>query len=269
MIALPYFAPDPVLFSLGPVHIKWYGLSYVMGIFCGWAYAHYLVKRKIFPFSALLIDEFVPWVTIGIVAGGRLGEVLFYNPSYYISHPLEIFYLWQPGMSFHGGLLGVCIATLWFCRRHRISIVYFLDFVSVCVPFGLFFGRLANYINGELVGRITDVPWAIIFPHAGPHPRHPSQLYEALLEGVLLFLILNFFTRRVRWVHQTPGTLSGLFSLCYGVMRCFVEVFREPDTHIGYMIGGTTWGQWLSVPLILFGLILIGRGWKNSNATTP
>jgi len=224
-----------------------------MGIIIGWQYCQFLIKKGRFSIEKHHLDSFIPWATLGIIAGGRLGHVLLYNPSYYFSHPLQIFAIWHPGMSFHGGFVGVAIALIWFCKRHKIPRFSFIDLIATGVPFGLFFGRLANYINAELVGRPTDAPWATVFPGAGPLARHPSQLYEALLEGILLWCILAWLTFKTDYAQKRPGVILGMFMVVYGASRIFAECFREPDANIGFLIGGTTWGQWLSIPMIIAG----------------
>lgn len=254
MLILPYPALDPVAFKLGSLSIHWYGLAYVTGILLGWRYCVMLLSRLHLPFQKKDVDDFVPLATLGIVAGGRLGHVLFYNLNYYLHKPWEIFYIWRPGMSFHGGLLGVVLVTILFTRQRRIPLLAFGDILSAAAPIGLFFGRLANFINGELFGRPSTVSWAMIFPGGGPLPRHPSQLYEAFFEGIVLFCVLLFFSIKKRWPEKKPGGQTGLFLAGYGIVRIIVECFREPDVQIGYLIGGTTLGQWLSFPLVVIGL---------------
>jgi phosphatidylglycerol:prolipoprotein diacylglycerol transferase len=205
------------------------------------------------------MDDYVTWVTLGIILGGRLGYVLFYKPGYYLHHPLEALMVWQGGMAFHGGALGVIIATWWFCRREKLDWVAFADRVVVVVPIGIFFGRLANFINGELWGRAADVPWAMVFPGDPQQlPRHPSQLYQAGLEGLALFLLLITLCAIPRLRART-GFLSGAFLAGYGVARLAGEIFREPDAHLGFLVGGATMGQLLSVPMVLAGAWLMWR----------
>ncbi len=254
---------DPVAFSLGPISIYWYGIAYVAGILLGWQYARYLIPRFSNNITLKDLDDFVFWATIGIILGGRLGYVLFYNPMEYLTKPWEIFYLWHAdstfglrGMSFHGGLVGVAIAVIWFCIRRKISILAFGDIIASATPIGLFFGRIANFINAELYGKVTDVPWAVIFPNAGPNPRHPSQLYEAILEGLVLFIALFGIEYWTNMRRTRPGFQFAIFLIGYGLARVFIELFRQPDHHIGYLVGGTTIGQLLSSPLLLIGALL-------------
>ena len=249
---LTYPQIDPVLVSIGPLSIRWYGLAYVAGILLGWQCCRYLAKRGFFDVKPEDMDDFIPWATLGIIAGGRLGEVFFYNTAHYLSNPLEILYIWQPGMSFHGGFLGVVLAGIFFVRARRIRWRTFGDLLSVGTPIGLFFGRIANFINGELYGRMTDSSLGMVFPHGGPFPRHPSQLYEAALEGLLLFAVL-FVLARTTLPKRAPGLLMGVFFLGYGLARTFAELFREPEAASGFIIGELTMGQLLSFPLIAVG----------------
>jgi phosphatidylglycerol---prolipoprotein diacylglyceryl transferase len=256
VIAFPVI--DPVLVEIGPFAIRWYALAYIAGIVIGWRLARRLVQWAPKVATAEQMDDYVTWVTLGIIAGGRLGYVLFYRPGYYVTAPWEALYVWQGGMSFHGGALGVIIATWWFGRRNSLDWVAFADRVVCVVPIGLFFGRLANFINGELWGRVTDVPWAMVFPTGGPEPRHPSQLYQAGLEGACLFILLMVLARSER-IRARPGVLSGAFLAGYGVARSLGELFRQPDAHLGFLVAGATMGQLLSVPMILAGAWLILR----------
>lgn len=258
---LTYPTIDPIAFSFGPVEIRWYGLAYVSGIMLAWLCCHILIKRGYSAIKTQDMGDFIPWATVGIVVGGRLGHVLFYGGSYYLEHPLEIFMIWQPGMAFHGGILGVIIATLMFCKVRKIKILSLLDLISVGTPIGLFFGRLANFINGELWGRMTDHPWGMVFPGAGPYPRHPSQLYEAILEGLILLLVqvaLLIMAKKKQW---QPGVVAGAFLVGYALMRSLAEFVREPDD--GF-IGPLTAGQFLSLPLLIAGFILIRHGLRAS-----
>jgi phosphatidylglycerol---prolipoprotein diacylglyceryl transferase len=256
VIAFPNI--DPVAFEIGPLQIRWYALAYIAGLVLGWRYALYLATRSPHRIKRQDVDDFLSWATLGVVLGGRLGYVLFYKPLYYLYHPLEIFAVWQGGMSFHGGALGVIVAIIWFCRRRGIPMFAFADLVCVATPIGLFFGRIANFINGELWGRVSDAPWAMVFPTGGPEPRHPSQLYQAGMEGLILFALLAwlFFGTRLRY---RAGALSGVFLLGYGVARFIGEFFRQPDAHLGFLFLGTTMGQLLSLPLALAGIWLIAR----------
>ena len=256
LFALPFPAFDPVAFSLGPIVIRWYALAYVGGILLGWWLARRIAGNAAAwggaaPMRPVDIDDVIVWMALGIVLGGRLGYVLFYNPAYFAAYPAEILLLWRGGMSFHGGFLGSVLALILFARARGIPVLSMLDVAAIVTPIGLFLGRLANFVNGELWGRPSDVPWAFIFPHAGPEPRHPSQLYEAGLEGVVLFLILLLAMRRGALTR--PGLTGGLFVGCYGLARIVSELFREPDAHIGYFTGGLTMGILLSLPMVLVG----------------
>ena len=257
---IPYPAIDPILIQLGPFAIRWYALAYIAGLVIGWRYCLHLAGRPPAVATPLQIDDFLVWATLGVVLGGRLGYVLFYKPDYYFAHPLEAVQVWHGGMSFHGGALGVIIAIALFTWRRRIDPLAFGDIIVCAVPIGLFFGRIANFINGELWGRITDVPWAMIFPSpaAGPFPRHPSQLYEALMEGVLLFCLVNLLAHLTR-IRAKPGALSGVFLMGYGMARIIAELFRAPDAFLGYLAFGLTMGQWLSLPLLVVGFLLLVR----------
>ena len=262
LFAIPFPAFDPVLIEIGPFSLRWYALAYIVGIFLGWWYAKRLVGNQRLwgpagsPMKPIDIDDFVVWCTLGIILGGRIGYVLFYDLPRYTAHPLEVFALWQGGMSFHGGFLGTVLAMVLFSRVRRIPTWSLIDVIAPSVTFGLFLGRLANFVNGELFGRVTDVPWAIIFPAGGPEPRHPSQLYEASLEGLGLFIVLRILTHRYHKL-QTPGFISGAFATGYGVARTFVEFFRQPDIQIGYLAGGLTMGMLLSIPMIFAGIALM------------
>ena len=262
-MALQFPDIDPVALRLGPVVIRWYALAYIAGLTGGWRYLRWLATKSHAKITALQIDDFLVWATFGTVIGGRLGYVLFYKPSFYFADPIHILYLWQGGMSFHGGALGVITALILYCRRYKIDLLEFGDLLCCVVPLGLFFGRVANFINGELWGRVTDdsVPWAMVFPNAGPEPRHPSQLYEAGLEGLALLVILHVLWRNEA-VRLRRGTLSGVLLLGYGVARAFVEFFRQPDDFLGFLWGGATMGQLLSVPLMVVGLLMIIRAKK-------
>ncbi len=228
----------------------------------GWRYCVHLAKRNDFPPNARDFDDFMSWAVLGIILGGRLGYVLFYKPAYYLQNPVEIVYVWQGGMSFHGGLLGLVVAVLVFSHRRGFPMLALGDLVAAAAPIGLFFGRIANFINGELFGRVTDVPWAVAFPHGGALPRHPSQLYEAFLEGIALFAVLAVLAHLPGMTRRT-GLLTGVFFLGYGVSRTVVELFREPDAHLGFIVGTLTMGQILSMPMILIGIYLIVRAYLN------
>lgn len=258
MFSIPYPAIDPILLSLGPFAIRWYALAYIVGLILGWRYCLAIAKRPPQVARVQDVDDFLVWATLGVVLGGRTGYVLFYKLGYYIENPLEIFALWHGGMSFHGGALGVVVALVLFCRQRKIPVLAFADIIACAVPIGLFFGRIANFINGELWGRISDVPWAMVFPTGGPDPRHPSQLYEAFLEGAVLFALL-FVLQRSAGARRRPGTLTGTFLVGYAVARMIAELFRQPDPQLGFLFLGVTMGQLLSVPLLVVGLWLILR----------
>jgi phosphatidylglycerol:prolipoprotein diacylglycerol transferase len=259
---LPFPAIDPVLVSIGPFAIRWYALAYICGILLGWLYARTIIANQRLwggpaPFTATDFDDFVLWVTLGIILGGRAGYVLFYNFDFFIAHPLEILQVWKGGMSFHGGFLGCVLAVVLFGLKRKISILSLGDITCAVAPIGLFFGRLANFVNGELWGRPTDVPWAMVFPspEAGPWPRHPSQLYEAALEGLVLFCVLAVLVRA--GALKRPGLVLGAFAIGYAVARSVCELFREPDAQLGFLWGGMTMGMLLSVPLLIAGICLV------------
>ncbi len=256
MFAFAFPPLDPVAASFGPLVIRWYALAYLAGFIIGWRYCLYLARQNTKGPAAELYDEFLTWAVIGVVLGGRIGYILFYQPDYYFSHPTEMAEVWHGGMSFHGGMLGVIAAAWLFTNRHKMSFFAFTDILACVTPIGLFLGRLANFVNGELYGRVTNVSWAIIFPRGGDQPRHPSQLYEAFLEGIVLFLILFWLSRKPK-IRARIGFISGSFLFCYGLFRSVVEFFREPDQQLGFIYGGTTMGQLLCVPMMLFGLYII------------
>jgi phosphatidylglycerol:prolipoprotein diacylglycerol transferase len=251
---------DPVALQMGPLAIRWYALAYIVGIVLSWRLLRRLVVRSPEVATMAQADDFVSWATLGVVIGGRLGYCLFYQPSLYLADPISILRVWTGGMSFHGGMLGVAIAVLWFCRHHRISVLGFADRLAVCAPIGLGLGRLANFVNGELWGRPAPewLPWAMVFPHAGPLPRHPSQIYQALMEGLLLFLVLFLLSRREA-IRARFGLLTGIFLIGYAVARIIGEHFREPDAFLGFLWFGATMGQLLSIPMLLAGLWLALR----------
>ena len=266
LFALPFPALDPVLISIGPFAIRWYALAYIGGLLLGWRYMRALTAKPPVAAATEDVDDFLLWATLGVVLGGRLGYVLFYRPGYYIANPIEIFAVWQGGMSFHGGIVGVALGGIAFVRRRGLAALPFADRLACAAPLGLFLGRLANFINGELWGRVADVPWAMVFPRGGPLARHPSQLYQAALEGLLLFAVLHVLQRRDS-LRARPGLLAGVFIAGYGLARIVGEMFREPDAHIGFLALGTTWGQWLSLPMVAIGAVLIARGLRRKEGT--
>jgi phosphatidylglycerol:prolipoprotein diacylglycerol transferase len=263
--ALAFPNIDPVIFSIGPLAVHWYGLGYVVGIMFAWWYGKKLLRNHRLwgnnqpPMQPEALDDFVIWAALGVVLGGRIGYVLFYNFSYYLSNPLAIPAVWDGGMSFHGGILGTTIAMIWFARSRGIKVWSMFDVIAAGVPVGLGVVRVANFINSELWGRVSDVPWAFYFPNGGPEPRHPSQLYEAFLEGFVLFFVLLLLV----WVGKklkAPGFIAGTFVLGYGLSRIIVEFFREPDAQLGYLFGGwLTMGMILSLPMVLIGLWAMWR----------
>jgi phosphatidylglycerol:prolipoprotein diacylglycerol transferase len=259
-LVLPFPTIDPVLIEFGPFAIRWYALAYIAGLLIGWWSMRALVTSdklwgaQVRP-SLVDVDDFVVYATIGTILGGRLGYVLFYAPAYYLQNPLEALAVWTGGMSFHGGFLGVVAAMVLFAWRRGIPLWTLFDLAGAVAPIGLFFGRIANFINAELWGRTTDVPWAFVFPGAGPEPRHPSQLYEAALEGILLLVIVRIAIARGGL--RRPGLVAGLFALGYGLSRIFVEFFRVPDAHIGYLGPGLTMGILLSLPMAIAGGLAI------------
>ena len=257
LFAIPFPMIDPVAADLGPFHIRWYALAYLAGILLGWRYAILITRRQSFRPNPVDIDDFMSWIVLGIILGGRIGYVLVYQSGMILRDPLEMVRMWHGGMSFHGGMTGLGLAMYLFARHRRIRFLALTDVVGCVTPIGLFFGRLANFINGELWGRVTTVPWGIVFPgRAGPLPRHPSQLYEAGLEGVALLLLLAAL-RRSPYIRDHHGILTGTFLIWYGCVRIFLEFFREPDIQMGYYFHVFTMGQILSLPMILLGIYLI------------
>ncbi len=253
---MPYPEIDPVLLQIGPLAIRWYSLAYIVGLLAGWRMMLALAKRPPSWIKGEDIGDFLVWAVFGVVIGGRLGHVLFYNSGYYFDNPAEIFKVWQGGMSFHGGILGVTAAGLIFVRRRKIGALKFADLLSCVAPIGLFLGRIANFINGELWGRPSDAPWSMVFPRGGPVARHPSQLYEAALEGLLLLLVLHLLWRRES-IRRRPGFLTGVFLAGYGIVRSLAEFTREPDGWVDIFVTHITIGQALSIPMIVLGVILI------------
>ena len=272
LLVLPFPAIDPVIIEVGPLALRWYALAYIVGIILAWRYMRSLVLNDRLwgatqrPTPADL-DDFVLWGTLGIIIGGRLGYVLFYNPAYYFANPGEALAVWTGGMSFHGGFAGTVIAMVLFAWRRGLSIWTLFDLAGCAAPIGLFFGRIANFINAELWGRATDVPWAFVFPGAGPEPRHPSQLYESALEGVVLFFVLRLLSHRFDLLKR-PGFLAGAFAFGYGIARSIAEFYRVPDAHIGYLSGFLTMGILLSLPMILAGIAaMLWAGTRKTEAS--
>lgn len=270
-VAFPVF--DPVAVAIGPFAIRWYALAYIAGIVIGWLYARMLLQRQRLwggpsPISLEAFDDFILWITIGIILGGRTGYVLFYNLDFFIRHPAEIFELWKGGMSFHGGFMGCVLAVVLFGWKRKVPILSLGDITCAVGPIGLFLGRIANFINGELWGRPADasVPWAMVFPNAGPLPRHPSQLYEAGLEGIGLFVILALMIRA--GALKRPGLIIGAFLTFYGLARITGEFFREPDPQLGFLWGGLTMGMLLSVPMVIVGVVVMITTWRRGRVTS-
>lgn len=261
LAALPFPNIDPVIVQFGPLAIHWYGLAYVVGILFAWWYAKRLAAdARLWPIGTTPIrpedlDDFLVWAAVGIIVGGRVGYILFYDFARYLADPLDIFALWQGGMSFHGGFAGTVLAMILFARARGIRVLSLLDIVAAGVPVALGLVRLTNFINSELWGRVTDVPWAVEFPNGGPFTRHPSQIYEALLEGLVLWLVLRILTHRFMKL-KTPGFVGGAFVAGYGAARIFVEFFREPDQQLGYLYGDwLTMGMLLSLPMVAVGVV--------------
>jgi phosphatidylglycerol:prolipoprotein diacylglycerol transferase len=260
-ITLPNF--DPNIIQIGSFAIRWYSLAYIAGILLAWVFIKYFNRNKL---TKEALDDWFFWAVLGIVLGGRLGYVLFYNFGFYISHPLQIFAVWNGGMSFHGGLLGVVVSMFLFAKKYKINFLELMDTLAIVSPIGLCFGRIANFINLELYGRVTGSNFGVIFPNAGNLPRHPSQLYEAALEGLLLFIIL-FSLAKFTKIRQKAGFLSGLFLVLYSCARAFIENFREPDEQVGFLFNHQiTMGQILSVPIMVAGLVVIVLAIKKSRS---
>jgi phosphatidylglycerol:prolipoprotein diacylglycerol transferase len=252
MLTHPNF--DPIAFSVGPLAVRWYGLMYLVGFAAAYALGRLRIAAgKATRFSVQALDDLLFFCVLGVILGGRLGYVLFYKPDYYLQHPEEIIAVWQGGMAFHGGFLGVLLAAWWVARKHRLAWLEVTDFVAPLVPLALAAGRLGNFINGELWGRVTDVPWGMVFRGAGPEPRHPSQLYQFALEGVALFIVLWLYSSKPR----PTGAVSGAFLIGYGLFRFVAEYVREPDDFLGLLALNLSMGQWLSVPMVLAGVALL------------
>jgi phosphatidylglycerol:prolipoprotein diacylglycerol transferase len=271
-VPFPHF--DPVLLQIGPVAIRWYALAYIAGIILGWRYMAALVKRpRLWAFrgpaaTPLQLDDLILWITLGVIVGGRLGHVIFYTPQIIWENPLEILKTWHGGMSFHGGTIGVIVAGVVYARRNRIDMLRLGDVIAAATPLGLFFGRIANFINGELWGRPTSLPWGIIFPNADGQPRHPSQLYEAALEGLVLFVVLSWAVWGAKLLNRR-GVVMGMFLAGYGIIRASLENVRQPDAGLDHLPFGLTMGMILSTPMILAGAWFIWRGLREPVPTTP
>ena len=252
VLMFPQF--DPVVVAVGPLSIRWYALAYITALLVGWRLVRRMVGWTPVVANVTQVDDFLTWATLGVVLGGRLGYVLFYQPSFFFANPSQIFALWQGGMSFHGGMLGVTVAIILFCRQQNIPVLGFADRISIVAPMGLGLGRIANFINGELWGREApaDLPWAMIFPTGGDIPRHPSQIYEALMEGLILFAVTLLLSRNEK-IRARFGCITGVFLIGYGIARITGEFFREPDAFLGFLFQGATMGQLLSLPMVLIG----------------
>jgi phosphatidylglycerol---prolipoprotein diacylglyceryl transferase len=248
---LPYPQIEPVIFKIGPLAVRWYGLMYLLGFVGGYFIIRHLARYRHLPLTGDKLSDLLFYSVLGVILGGRLGYTLFYNFSYYAAHPFKIFAVWEGGMSFHGGLLGTLVAVSIYCLKKNLPKLLTGDVLVTAATIGLGFGRLGNFINGELWGRVTDIPWGMVFPGAGPEPRHPSQLYEAFLEGPVLFFILYMLHRR----RAIAGVPFFVFFLLYGLFRFGVEFLRQPDAHLGFLWGGATMGQLLSLPMILLGAV--------------
>jgi phosphatidylglycerol:prolipoprotein diacylglycerol transferase len=271
LLAIPYPVIDPVALRLGPLEVKWYGLAYMAGLLLGWLYIRHLLRQDRLwpggqrPFQPERADDLLLYMTVGVLVGGRLGNVLFYEPAHYLRNPLEIPAVWKGGMAFHGGLIGSILAAILFARRTGANTWSVLDLSAAATPMGLLFGRLANFINAELWGRPSDVPWAMVFPGAGPVPRHPSQLYEAFFEGAALFAVLWWLTHH-RQALRRPGTVAGTFLIGYGLARSFCEIFREPDAVHLLNVGPFTAGMLYSLPMIVAGILMVRAAGRRTRA---
>jgi phosphatidylglycerol:prolipoprotein diacylglycerol transferase len=247
---------NPVIFSIGPLAVSWYSLAYVFGIIIGWFYAYKIIIKFKIDISPKTLENFVSWAILGIVIGGRLGYVLLYDPMKYFSDPINILKTYEGGMSFHGGIFGLIISSYFFCRKYKIPFLLLADLISIVAPIGLLLGRIANFINGELYGRVTNMPWGVIFVNSDLQARHPSQLYEAFFEGVMLLLIMAYSTFRCENI-RIHGLNSAIFLILYAIFRIIIEMFREPDLHIGFILNNLTMGQILSLPMLVAGIYLM------------
>jgi phosphatidylglycerol:prolipoprotein diacylglycerol transferase len=249
---IPFPRIDPEIFRIGPVAVRWYGMMYVLGFASSYLLVLYQLKKKALGITKAQIDDIYFYLVLGLLVGGRLGYAVFYNLSFYLNNPLEIFVLWHGGMSFHGGVIGTFLFGYWAMKKKKMAFLRVSDLIVPTIPLGLFFGRIGNFINGELYGKLSTAPWAMVFPGGGPHPRHPSQLYEASLEGIVLFAILWIYKGR----KKRDGDVLALFLIVYAIFRIFVEFFREPDPQIGYLFGFVSMGQLLSLAMLVLGLLL-------------
>lgn len=255
---------DPVFFTIGPLQLRWYGMMYIIGFVCGYFVALNTAKRKGYDMTRHEVEDLLTYCIVALIIGARVGYCLFYNFSFYIHHPLKWFAVWEGGMSFHGGLIGLLLAGALFAHRYKKSYLMLGDIAALAAPPGLFFGRMGNFINAELFGRVTDVPWAMVFPGGGPFPRHPSQLYEASCEGILLFVLLYMISRKT----DIRGVLVSCFLIFYGVIRIFLEQFREPDAQIGFILGHFTMGQILCFIMVGSGLALLAYVLKSQRISS-
>lgn len=255
MTGLEFPDISPIMLEIGPLAIRWYSMAYLVGIIAAWWLASLAVKKYKMPFDNKKLEDLAFYCTMGVIFGGRLGYVLFYGGSSFLYQPWQILEIWKGGMSFHGGIIGVILAIWVYARKYEYKFLQVTDLVVLYIPIGIFLGRIANFINDELWGRVTDVPWAVRFPSGGYLPRHPSQLYEAFFEGLVMFVILNILWSSER-IRKATGFVSAIFALCYGTFRISMEQFRQPDEHMGFFFGYITMGQMLSIPLIIAGLIV-------------
>jgi phosphatidylglycerol:prolipoprotein diacylglycerol transferase len=249
---------NPTIISVGPLSITWYSLAYVGGIIAGWIYAIKIAREFKVGITKKELEDFISWAIFGIIMGGRLGYVLLYDPIKYFGDPISILKTYEGGMSFHGGILGLAVSSYYFCQKHKINLLTFSDVLVVVAPIGLFLGRIANFINGELYGRVTQMPWGVIFPNSDLQVRHPSQLYEAFFEGIILFVVLTYATFKYKTI-KISGLNSGIFLMLYSLFRITIEILREPDFHIGFLLNYLTMGQILSLPMLILGGYLIIR----------
>lgn len=261
---IPYPHINPEIVRVGPVALRWYGLMYVIGLLSSYWLVAYQDKKKGLGFGRDFLESLYTYIALGLIIGARIGYVIFYNPAFYAKHPLDIVAVWEGGMSFHGGLIGSVLAGVWYCKLKAADPWQIADLLAATGPIGLGLGRLGNFINGELYGRVTDVPWGMVFPGGGPLPRHPSELYEFFLEGVVLFTVLWLLKDRVR----TPGVLIALFMLFYGIFRFIAEFFREPDAQLGFFLGSFTMGQILSACMVLAGAALLYLRQRRTGSTS-